>query len=226
MIAWHDNIPVFSFIMLKGKCRYCHKSISWQYPAVEVITGLLFVIAWVSELRIMNYELWFYPDFVIHNSLFIIHIFRDWFLISVMMIIFIYDLRWYLILDIVTLPAAAILLALNLMLGHSWQTLLFSAIIGSSFFLIQFVISKGRWIGGGDIRLGFLIGLALGWPNTLVAIFLAYFIGSIAGLGLIASKRKKWGSEIPLGVFLSLGTIITLFWGDRILNWYLNIFKF
>jgi prepilin signal peptidase PulO-like enzyme (type II secretory pathway) len=225
-IAWYDNIPVLSFILLKGKCRHCHKSISWQYPAVELITGLLFVTAWVIELRIMNYELWFYPGFIIHNSLFIIHILRDWFFISVMIIIFIYDLRWYLILDIVTLPAAAVMLALNLYLGHSLQSLAISGIIGMSFFLIQFLVSRGKWIGGGDIRLGLLMGLSLGWPGVLTAIFLAYFIGSAIGLSLIAFGKKKWGSEIPLGVFLSSAAVIVLFWGREILNWYLSIFRF
>jgi len=191
---------------------------------VEIITGLLFTLAVYLNFQfpISN----FHPEDSGQNFKFLLLLARDWFLISVMIIIFIYDLRWYLILDIITLPAAAILLAMNLMLGYSWQSLLFSAIIGSSFFLIQFVVSKGKWIGGGDIRLGLLMGLALGWPDALAAIFLAYFIGSIAGLGLIAFKRKKWGSEIPLGVFLSLGAVITLFWGDIILNWYLNIFKF
>ncbi|MDD4272000.1 MAG: prepilin peptidase [Patescibacteria group bacterium] len=219
-IAWYDNIPVFSFIMLNGKCRQCGQGISIQYPLVELITGLLFVAAYFLnyELRITNY------GSVIHDSLFMIQSARDWFLICVMIVIFIYDLRWYLILDIVTLPACLIILIFNLILGFSLWNLLISGIIGGSFFLIQFIISKGRWIGGGDIRLGLLIGLALGWPGVLVAIIISYFIGSIVGLGLIAFGKKQWGSEVPLGVFLSTGAIITLFWQEQILNWYLNIF--
>ena len=102
--------------------------------------------------------------------------------------------------------------------------LLFSGIIGGSFFLLQFLISGGKWIGGGDIRLGLLIGLALGWPGVLVAIFLAYLIGSVVGLALIISGRKQWSSQIPLGVFLSAATVITMFWGEKILAWYWQLF--
>jgi len=158
------------------------------------------------------------------NPLFMVQLLRDWFLISVMIVIFIYDLRWYLILDIITLPACLVMLIFNLILGFSLWNLLISGIIGGGFFLIQFVISKGKWIGGGDIRLGLLLGLSFGWPGVLAAIIISYFLGSFVGLGLIAAGKKKWGSEVPLGVFLTVGAIIILFWQEQILNWYLNIF--
>ena len=143
-----------------------------------------------------------------------------------MIVIFIYDLRWYLILDKVTIPAMIIVFILNLLLGFNLWNLLVSGIIGGSFFLLQFVVSKGKWIGGGDIRLGLLMGLSLGWPQVMLAIFLGYIIGSIVSIFLILLKKKKWGSQIPLGIFLSTGTIIALLWGERILDWYLNIYLF
>jgi len=219
-IAWYDNIPLVSFIMLRGKCRQCGKLISWQYPAVELATGILFSLAFYLsyESRIASYGV------VVYDPLFIIQLLRDWFLISVMIIIFIYDLRWYEILDIVTLPACLVVFIINLVLGFDLLNLLISAIIGGSFFLIQFLISGGKWIGGGDIRLGLLMGLALGWPAVLPAIIISYFIGSIVGVGLILAGKKKWGSEVPLGVFLAVGTIISLFWQAQILDWYWNIF--
>jgi prepilin signal peptidase PulO-like enzyme (type II secretory pathway) len=225
-IAWYDNIPVLSFILLAGKCRHCGKSISWQYPIVEFMMGVLFVMAFFLnyESRIMNQGLT--ELYIIFDLKFIIQLFRDWFIIAVMTVIFIYDLRWYLILDKVTLPACAIVFILNILLGISWQNLLISGIIGGSFFLIQFLISSGKWIGGGDIRLGLLMGLTLGWPNIMAAILLSYFLGSIIGVFLISTGRKKWGSKVPLGIFLSVGTIIVLFWGEKIISWYLNIFLF
>lgn len=234
-IAWYDNLPIFSFIRLGGKCGSCGQPISWQYPIVELSTGLLFVAAFLLnlEFRILNFESIFnYLIFnnSINNSIkilnfkFMIQLLRDWFLICVMTVVFIYDLRWYLILDIITLPACLIMLIFNLILGFSLWGLLLSGIIGGSFFLLQFIISKGKWIGGGDIRLGWLIGLALGWPGVSVAIIISYFIGSFVGLGLIAAGKKQWGSEVPLGVFLSAGTIITLFWQERILSWYVGLF--
>ena len=220
-LAWYDNLPIASFLFLKGKCRYCSKKISWQYPSVELITGLLFVLSYYINFKDIS---------IINYPLSVMQMIRDWFLICVMMIIFIYDMRWYLILDVVTLPSALIILVLNLVIDAVrtggiglWQNILFSGIIGGGFFLFQFTVSKGRWIGGGDIRLGLLMGLALGWPNILVAIFLAYIIGSIIGVGLIAGGKKQWGSQIPFGIFLSSATIISLFWGGAILDWYLSI---
>jgi len=212
-IAWYDNIPVLSFILLSGKCRHCHKPISWQYPAVEMVTGILFLLTFYFnyKLQITNYKL-------------LIILLRDWFLISIMIVIFVQDLRWYVILDKVTLPACLIVLLLNLFLGYSLWNLLISGIISGSFFLLQFIISGGKWIGGGDIRLGMLMGLALGWPPVLVALFLAYLIGSIVSLVLVMSGKKGWQSTMPLGIFLSTATIITLFWGEQILNWYLGKF--
>lgn len=226
-INWYDNIPVLSFLLLRGRCRYCRKKISWQYPIVELTTGLLFLIAFA---RIFPKEAFLSPAYPFHPADFLV-LFRDWFLIAVMVIVFIYDLRWYLILDVITLPAAAVLFLTNLGImvleGRAWPGLaylLLSGIIGGSFFLLQFLVSRGRWIGGGDIRLGFLMGLALGWPGIMIALFLAYFLGSFVGLGLIASGKKEWGSKVPLGTFLSVATLAALFWGEQILNWYLNLF--
>jgi len=213
-IAWYDNIPVLSFVILRSKCRRCAKKISWQYPIVELITAFLFVLAFH-----INSALIFDLRFTIHD----LRILRDWFIISVMIVIFIYDLRWYLILDKVTIPAGIVVLIFNLVLGANLWNLLISGIIGGSFFLVQFLVSKGKWVGGGDIRLGALMGLILGWPSVMLAIFLAYIIGSVAAIGLLIRKKKKLGSMVPMGIFLSTATIIILFWGEQILNWYLEI---
>ncbi|MBU4217110.1 prepilin peptidase [Candidatus Parcubacteria bacterium] len=214
-IAWYDNVPVLSYLFLLGKCRGCKMRISFQYPLVELITGLLFMLAFNFSARggsVLGGQL--------PNYIFFITLFRDFFLISTMIIVFIYDLRWYLILDVITLPSIAVLFVLNLVLGISWQSLLLSGIIGGGFFLLQFIISKGKWIGGGDIRLGFLMGIALGWPQIITALMLAYIAGAFIGIGLIVFGKKKWSSHVPFGVFLSVATIVTLFWGDPLLRWY------
>jgi len=222
-IAWYDNIPVISFILLGGKCRHCRKDISWQYPIVELTTGVLFVLTVICNLKFVIWN-----DFIldpITNYQLLIAIARDWFIIAVMIVIFIYDLRWYLILDEISLPACLIVFLFNIFLGINWLTLLISAIIGSGFFLIQSIVSRGKWIGGGDIRLGLLMGLALGHLDyLLLGILLAYFAGSFVGLGLIIFGRKKWDSQIPLGVFLSVSTILVIFWGEVITNWYFGFF--
>jgi prepilin signal peptidase PulO-like enzyme (type II secretory pathway) len=222
-IRWYDNIPLLSYIMLKGKCRHCGKKISWQYPIVELITGILFILAFLFEIGFNDIGGIFNFQFSIFNYLRLI---RDWLIIAVMIVIFVIDLRWFLILDIITLPSAIIFLAINIYLGFNWQNLLISGIIGSSFFLIQFIISSGKWIGGGDIRLGLLIGFIFGWPKVILAVLLAYMIGSIIGIGLIMAGKKNWGSKLPLGVFLSLSSLLTLFYGDEILSWYLKFIGF
>jgi prepilin signal peptidase PulO-like enzyme (type II secretory pathway) len=193
---------------------------------VELVTALLFLVAWRHESGITDYGSWFLSDYMIHNPKFIIQVLRDWFLIAVMTVIFVYDLRWYYILDKVTIPSFIVIAGLNLYLGLDWQNMLISVIIGGSFFLLQFVVSDGKWIGGGDIRLGALMGAALGWPQILTALFIAYILGSAVGLSLIAGGKKQWGSKVPFGTFLSVATIITLFWGERLVDWYLNLFRF
>ena len=221
-IVWYDNIPVFSFIFLRGKCRHCHKKISWQYPVVELITGILFLLAFwnIFEFRISNFDITY---FLSTFNFQLLTLARDLFFISIMIIIFIYDLKWYMILDRVTLPAIAIVFGINLLLGLSWVNLLIGGLVGGGFFLIQFLISKGKWIGGGDIRLGLLMGIMFSWPMILLAIFLAYIIGSVISIFLVSFGKKKWGSQVPLGIFLTSASVITLFWGEKILSWYLGL---
>ncbi len=222
MIAWFDNIPVFSFLALRGRCRNCKKAISLQYPVVEMITGILFYL--LFRYNFPDIEFLLMNDFeqILPNFLFLI---RDWFMLSVLIIIFIYDLKWYLILDKITFPAIAIVLIFNLILGFSLMNLLLAGFIGAGFFLIQFLVSNGKWIGGGDVRLGFLMGVFFGRLDYLaVAIMIAYFLGSAVGIGLISFGKKKWGSKLPLGTFLTIATVLVMLWAEPIISWYLGLF--
>ena len=137
--------------------------------------------------------------------------------------IFIYDLKNYLILDQITLPAIVFAFLANLYLGLVWWQLILAGVIGALFFAIQFFVSSGKWVGDGDIRLGALMGLMLSWPNVLVALFLAYLIGAVLGLILIVVKKKEMSSAVPFGPFLTFATLITLLYGKEILQWYLNL---
>ncbi|MFH1173092.1 MAG: prepilin peptidase [bacterium] len=211
-LKFKDLVPVASFLWQKGRCGYCFKKISWQYPLVELATAVLFSAA-----------VFFHTDAGLNIDAWLI--LRDWLFISFLIIIFVYDLKHYLILDKVIWPAAIIAVIFNLGLDFSWAValnLFLSAIAGGSFFLIQYLISRGRWLGGGDVRLGFLMGLMVGWPGVAIAISLAYFIGSLFSVYLVAAKKKSWQSHLPLGTFLTLATVITLFWGEVILDFYLN----
>lgn len=220
-ISWYDNIPVLSFLLLRGKCRHCHQKILWQYPAVEISTALLFGAVFLmatSKIKIgIDYLYFSDPHFIIGLA-------KSLFMVFIFMVVFIYDLRWYLVSDKAVLPAAVILFVMNLYLGFPWTSLVLSAFFGGAFFLLQYLISRGKWIGGGDIRLGILMGCALARPSLLVfALMLAYTVGSIVGIVLVAGKKKGWKSEVPLGVFLAIASIITMFFGDNIVNWYLGI---
>ncbi len=215
-IYWYDNIPLLSFMFLRGRCRHCGSKISWQYPFVEFAVGALFLLSFYLLFPSSLYYVFTLSDLLL--------LFKYFLAIFVMILIFVYDLRWYLILDLITLPSIFVFFILNLYLGFNFWNLFFGFAFGFCFFLFQYIISRGKWIGGGDIRMGGLMGVILAWPNILLALFLAYIFGAIVGIVLMLFKKKNMKSELPFGVFLSTATLITLFWGDLILKWYLGFF--
>ncbi len=218
-LAWYDLVPLFSFFYLRGKCRYCGKKISWLYPAVELVSSILMLLAWLVFVRggrlvEMGLTDW---QMVIYMGGMVVLL---WFLLF----IFIYDWQHYLILDEISIPAMIVAIGWQLSIDWSWSHLLnilLAALVVGGFFLAQFLLSQGRWIGGGDVRLGFLMGFILGWPGALVALFLAYIIGAVVSLLMVAMGKKQWGGKVPFGTFLTLATVISLFWGDKIIGWYL-----
>ena len=125
--------------------------------------------------------------------------------------------------DIITLPAIVIVLLLQIIRGVPIGSYLFSALIAGGFFAVQYVFSKGRWIGDGDIRLGVLMGLILGFPGVMVALFLAYSLGACVGILLIGLGRASWTSKTPFGTYLTSATFITLLYGTHIIDWYMRL---
>ena len=223
ILLWQDLIPVFSFIFLKGRCRYCQKPISIQYPIVEIATGLLFLL-------IFNFQFFLPTEALAKAGIFnFINLVYYWIIACFLIIIFVYDLKHYLILDKIIYPAIIIALIFNLQFLMLNQFSIFKFSILSSFgaaafFLLIVLVSRGRWMGTGDIFLAFLMGLILGFPNILVALFSAFFIGSIIGVGMVFLNKKTLKSEIPFGPFLIFGTFLALFWGEEIISWYQGLF--
>ena len=211
-----DSIPLLSYLFLKGRCRYCKKKFSHQYPLLEVVTGLAFVLVFWKVIPSL--------DLASATALQFIHLLDWWVIVSFLIIIFVYDLKYYLILDKIVWPGIILALIVNLFLGFSIFNLIFAAVIGGGFFLLQFVVSKGRWIGGGDIRLGVFMGAILGWPHVLTALFISYILGSFISVFLLLAKRKEMGDKIPFGTFLALGTFVTMLWGPSLINWYFSLF--
>ncbi len=210
-----DLVPLFSYLFLKGRCRYCKQSFSKQYFLVEFITGLVLSLIFLNIFptqSFLNFEI-----------LVLFKMIAWWIIACFLIVIFIYDAKYYLILDKVSIPAIFLALIFNLILGSSILNLLFAGLIAGGFFLLQYSISKGKWVGGGDIRLGFLMGLILGWPNILTALFISYILGSIISIILLIGRQKHWSDKIPFGTFLSLSTIITMLYGEILVNWYLSL---
>ncbi|MBU2542040.1 prepilin peptidase [Patescibacteria group bacterium] len=209
-LSWYENIPIFSYIFLGGKCRTCRRGITIQYPLVEFFMGLAFVlVVLVRE----NGEFLLTPEIV-----------RDWFLAFNLGFIFLYDLKNKEILDFSTIPTIIIFIFFAPAIGwHSWQSIGLGVLVGGGIFLTQYLLSRGKWIGGGDIRLGILMGVVLGWPNILVALLLAYVGGAIFSLILVGLKKQSLKSETPFGTYLALATFVVMLWGDSLVAWYMSL---
>jgi leader peptidase (prepilin peptidase)/N-methyltransferase len=213
ILSWQDLIPLLSFVILKGKCRYCGKKISCQYPLVELATGILFVLIvdnQLSSITLQNLLSTFY--FLL--------------IICFLIIIFVYDLKHYIIPDKIIYPAIITALVYNLLDTKYLVVNTAPAALGAgAFFLTIVLVSKGKWMGLGDVKLAFLMGLFLGFPNILTALFVSFLMGAIVGLGLIMAGKKTLRSEVPFAPFLVGGTFLTIFWGRELINWYLNYFN-
>jgi len=225
ILRWYDLIPILSFIFLKGKCRYCREKISFQYPLVEIATGGLFLL-------IFNFLL-LKGEFNFQNFINLVYLLI---VSSLLVIIFVYDLKHYIIPDKIIYPAILVVFIyrlfeilnfdqwnLGLEILKNLQMPLLTAISAGTFFFLLWLVSGGRWMGLGDAKLAFFMGLFLGFPNILVSLFSAFFLGAIIGLGLIAFGEKSLKSKIPFGPFLVTGTFIALFFGEKIINCYLNL---
>ena len=156
-IAWYDNIPVLSFIFLKAKCRHCHQPISWQYPLVEIATAILFVLLFFKNIS---------------SASFALLMMRDWLLVSALIVIFVYDLRWQLVPMGVVWSMCVLMLVFNILLGYSWVLIIISALVATAFFWIQYILTKKKGLGEGDIWLGLLLGLSFPNFSHLLAILI------------------------------------------------------
>lgn len=209
-LNWYENIPLFSFIWLKGKCRTCHKPIPMDYLLVELSTALLLVWLVYYHGTGAPIEYWYFL--------------RNLFFVALLVVVFVYDAKYSLVLSGITWAGIVVGLWFNFIkFGFTWQSLLFGMVIGGGIFLFQYAVSQGRWVGGGDIRSGLMMGAWLGWPQILVALFFSYIIGATVAVPLLIFKRKNFKSEIPFGTFLAVGTFISLFWGPQILGAYLKV---
>lgn len=215
-ISWYDNIPLLSFILLKRRCRHCQKKISWQYFLVEIFSALLFTAAFWHVL--VNTSVFINPE------QFILFLARDWVFIFALLVIFIFDAKWQEVPMLIVWPASVAIAILNLFLGFNPLTIALSALVASTFFLIQYYATKKRGLGEGDIWIALMMGLFFADLGSLVlAILASYLIGSLISLYFLSSKKKELKSKIALGPFLVLGSLVALFFGKQIIFWYFGL---
>lgn len=209
-IKFYDNIPVFSYIWLKGRCRNCKSSISLRYPLVELITGILAI----SILFLFGLTLEGLVYFI--------------FISSLLVITFI-DIDHKIIPDIITLPGIPIgLLASFVLPAMTFISSLVGLLVGGGSLLlvacVYSLITHKEGMGGGDIKLLGMIGAFLGWKGVIFTIFAASLTGTLVGIIVMLQKGKNLKFAIPFGPFLSIGAMSYVFFGERVMYWYLHSF--
>lgn len=214
-LAPEDLLPVISWLSLGGKCRYCKKPISWQYPLVEVFTAVLFVLSYV------------YWPMSFNSQGLTLFIFWLVFLVGFMALV-VYDLRWFILPDKIVYPLAGLALLqvalLIVVFGGGKGSLLgavYGILIGGGIFYVLFQVSGGKWIGGGDVKLGALLGLIVGGPAaSLLLLFTASVLGTIVAVPLMLAGKANRSSRLPFGPFLIAAAIIVYLFGASIISWY------
>lgn len=215
-VPWYHNVPLVSFLVLRGKCHRCGKPISEYHPVLELTCGLVLAVSYVAFG--LSWQLLTAGFFGL-----------------VMVFLLSYDLRHQIIPNVVVIPAIGFALVMVLAQALLWNqgiptqvglgspdpdTYLLGGAVAGLFFLGLSVLSKGRWIGGGDLKLGTLIGLVVGWPGVLVALIMAYVIGMLYAFVLLAARQATLQSHVPFGPMLAVGYFIAAFYGDVIVSWY------
>jgi leader peptidase (prepilin peptidase)/N-methyltransferase len=204
-----DNIPLISFLLLGARCRDCGNPIAWRYPLVEALTGTLFAMTVVR--------------FGVTPRAALLLAF-----LSGLVVVSFIDLDHQIIPNVVTLPGIPLGLLAGLLLGEPpLLDRVMGTLLGAGFlYLVLFyggALFGQEAMGEGDLNLIALVGAFLGWKAVALTIFLGCLFGSAVGLALIASRRLGRRQHIPFGPFLSLGAVVALFWGDRLIAWYLRL---
>lgn len=204
-LCWWENIPIVSFLFFKGRCRTCHSPIPFWFLLTELFSGLVFLISFLYWQR----------DFInLDNHWLILAIL---FLIaSLLVITFWVDLFYKFIFDELVIFLSLLALGYHLLLGGNLVQFFFSGLASSAFFLFLHLITKGKGMGLGDVKLSFFLGFFLGWLPSIIGYYFAFFTGAIFGLSLVVLKGRPLKTAIPFGPFLVLGFWFSLLFSSRI----------
>ncbi len=211
LIRFYDNLPILSYLLLKGKCRHCHAPISFRYPVVELLSGL-FAVGIFLRYDI-SFEAAIYYVFV-----------------ATLLVITFIDIDHQIIPDIITLPGIPICFAASFALPHItyMQSIMGILVGGGSLFMVAWLyhlLTKKEGMGGGDIKLLGMMGAIIGWKGVLFTIFVASAVGTLAGMLVILKTRKSMKLAVPFGPFLAIGSIAYIFFGPQLIVWYLNLLR-
>jgi leader peptidase (prepilin peptidase)/N-methyltransferase len=219
-LAWYDLIPLASWLSTGGKCRYCRKPIGWFEPAMELGLALFFVVSFLT-----------WPSALTTTAQ--IGIFGLWLIAGVFLaILFAYDAKWFLLPNKAVLPLTGIAaLVAVIRLATSYDTfgtllnLAWAVFILSGLYLIIWLISKGRWIGFGDVKLGLALALLLGdWQLAFIALFAANLLGCFVVVPGMIMRKIGRQTRVPFGPLLILGAVIAMLWGGRVIAWYFTLY--
>ena len=203
-LKWYENIPVISWVIQKGKTRCCRKKLPVLYPIVELLMGILFVIFFRSQISDLRSQ--------------ILILLIGLVILVVLVFSAVFDLKYMILPDVATgilIGCALILLLLGRHIGLPLHYVLM-ALVSGGFLLILHLITKGKGMGMGDVKLAFFMGLFLGYPKIIVAMYTAFIVGALVGVILLMTKKVKRKTPIPFGPFLILGTLVAWFFGNSI----------
>jgi leader peptidase (prepilin peptidase)/N-methyltransferase len=200
----YDNIPLVSYVVLRGRCRACGASISMQYPIVEFTTGAVFLAAFLL----------FDSPIIYQRLLFA----------CAMIVLFVVDLEHRILPDVITLPGIALGLLFSFFMPPGWRDSLIGLVVGGGSLWLMgeayFRIRREEGMGFGDVKMLAMIGAFLGWKLMLLTLLMGSFLGSAIGVGMIALKRGDMKYALPFGTFLAVGALVASVLGDRIVRWY------
>ena len=208
-LAWYENIPVASYLVLRARCRTCKAPISSRYPFVEALTGAMFAGAW-----------WYYgPGPLLASRL----VFG-----SALIVLFAIDLEHHLLPNAITLPGIVVGFAFSLITEPGWIASMIGLMAGGGVLYLVAVayyrIRHEEGLGMGDPKMLAMIGAFLGWKLTLLTLLVASLTGTVVGLSLIAMGRGSMKYALPFGCFLAVGALVSALAGQPILDWYLGFF--
>jgi leader peptidase (prepilin peptidase)/N-methyltransferase len=208
-LKWYDNLPIFGWLLLGGRCRNCKNPISIQYPLVELITALLFVLV-----------VWATPPgpLMVSRLLFV----------CILIALFGIDLEHQILPNSITLPGIVAGVLLSFIAPPGWRDALLGVVLGAGILYAiagaYYLWRREEGLGMGDVKMLAMIGAFLGWKAVLVTMVLSSFSGAVIGLALIAAERGGMKLALPFGTFLALGALVAMFVGAPLINWYAGFF--